>query len=526
MLVSAGPHYVGATQPHPDVYHTKTGLAGVRKRFTVKPPTINKVWLREFKEFVHNWIRSNLTPLRNDCDTSVETWLLSTSYPLWRREQLLSVYMEMIEQGGPATIRKLYNNSSFGKKETYAEYKHFRAINSRSDAFKTIVGPIFRLIEKEVFAREEFIKKIPVAERPAYIRQLLERNGGIYLQTDYTAFESLFVEELLEACEFQLYDYMTSALPDHNEFMRTIRSAMLGSNVCEFKNFKVKVDATRMSGEMCTSLGNSFSNLMFLLFVSKKVGCTNVKAVIEGDDGLSVMTGKPPTADDFAQLGLVIKLVQFDNYYDASFCGLIFDPQDMINVCDPIKAVINFGWIKDDYLTSKRSKLLALLRAKSMSLLAQYPGCPVLQEMGMYGMRVTSKYDLSMRKWIHESRMSEYEREKFLSALYYYDYKFVKQETPLATRFLMERMFGLSVEQQYEIEKVFSLKRDLRAFSFDFVDLGNKDCVDYFSNYVVTRQRFDKNLAYPSEHWSIKFKPEFDFPETGVWVDSLSRPTR
>lgn len=525
VLVSSGPHYIGAALPHPDTDHLMTSLAGVRKRFTVKPPTINPGLLVEFKEFVNKWVRKELVPLAPDSDITVVNWLEHTNYPLWRREELLKTFDEMMQSGGPASVKNLFFNKSFGKKETYDSYKHFRAINSRTDEFKCLVGPIFRLIEKVLFSRPEFIKKIPVAERPRYIWDLLYREGVFFLQTDYTAFESLFVKDLMDACEMQLYEYMTSALPSGPSFMRLVRSAMLGTNTCVFKNFSVSLDATRMSGEMCTSLGNSFSNLMFLLFIAEKKGCQNVGAVIEGDDGLSCMTGNPPEPEDFAELGLVIKLVKFDNLNEASFCGLVFNQHDLINITDPRKVILSTPWIRDDYIRSKPAKLQALLRAKSMSLLAQYPGCPIVQELGKYGMRITRRYDSLMRKWITQSRMPQYEREKYISALEYYDHSFRELCVPTDTRFLMEKLFHISVDMQERIEDFFRNKHDLEPYTLPFFSLGTRDQISYYDLYVNIDKRDSPNLNYPALRCArlSLHRDEFEIPEIGKWVDGKGR---
>lgn len=509
--VSLGPHYLGAALPHPDVNDVPTALAGVRKRFTIKPPKVEPELLNEFRKFVLEYLEENYIPLDPETDLALETWLDSTDYPEWRKKELREAYDKMFEKGGPAAIKDLLLNSLFGKDEVYPEFKHWRGINSRSDEYKCLVGPTFKAIEKEVFKRPEFIKKIPVAERPQYIVDRLYRNDCYYIQTDYTAFESLFVGELMEACEMQLYKHMTKRLPHQERFIKLIRTAMLGVNICRSKHFDVSVKATRMSGEMCTSLGNSFSNLMFLKFMAKRKGCRSVKAVIEGDDGLSSMYGPKLTAEDFARLGLIIKLVIFENLHEASFCGLIFDPSDLINITDPFKILLTTFWTKNQYARSSDSVLRALLRAKCMSLLSQYPGCPVATAMGRYGMRMTSRYDGKMRKIILTHRMPTYEREKLISALHYYDFKYVDTPPPTNTRFLMEKVFGLSVENQIRIENFFDNKNDLKPFSFGFLDLGTKDQTDYFNKYSIQCKRLSRDLEFPPFAIGnyIGFEPEF-----------------
>lgn len=82
-------------------------------------------------------------------------------------------------------------------------------INSRTDEFKTLTGPTFKLIEKQVFANPWFIKNVPVRERCDYIVERLYKPGMKYYSSDYTSFEALFTPEIMRVVERELYHYMT-----------------------------------------------------------------------------------------------------------------------------------------------------------------------------------------------------------------------------------------------------------------------------------------------------------------------------
>jgi len=302
---SLGCHVCRVALPHPDPSDPPTLEAGVRKRFAFNPPKAKPQILEDLRRFVQDFCRKHLIPLSPELDTGFETWLEKTPYPEWRKADLRRKHAELLAL--PNGREKYLKVKSFMKDECYTEYKHARGINSRTDEFKTMVGPIFKLIEEAVFKLDWFIKKVPVKDRPAYIMERLFCVSGRYFETDYTAFESLFVAELMDCCEMELYKYMVSELPGGDEFISLITKALLGENECSFKFFTVWVQATRMSGEMCTSLGNGFSNLMFFLFLCWRKGsrCTGV---VEGDDGLFRVDGPAPTASDFRDLGLVIKM--------------------------------------------------------------------------------------------------------------------------------------------------------------------------------------------------------------------------
>jgi hypothetical protein len=439
-------------------------------------------------------------------DTSVEAWLEQTSYPYHRKLELLEKWNACSRI---LNAKKHFKVQSFMKDETYPEYKHARGINSRSDEFKCRVGPIFRLIEKVLFKQDWFVKRIPVHLRPEYILGRLFKNGSKYVATDYTAFESMFVKELMQACEFQLYDYMTSELPEHEEFMTLMDTVLAGENVCVNKNFTVKLEATRMSGEMCTSLGNGFSNLMFMLFICEMNGNTDVVGVVEGDDGLFTMNGEFPTSEDFAKLGLIIKMDVHESIETASFCGLVFDREDLINVTDPREVLAGFGWGASKYSGSRKSKLLTLLRCKALSVAHQYPGCPILGSLAQYALRVSRSHDVrnTILNW-----QNTYEREQLLEVL-----GSGKRGTdlyvipPPRTRFLVEKLYGISVEHQLHIEQYLDSLMTVQHLSDPILTLYMAPSwTHYWDNYVLSEESRNPLRVWPQADAYQLENPLFD----------------
>jgi hypothetical protein len=457
-------------------------VAGVMKRFAIRPPEPDEQLLEELRAFTRKWIRDHLKPLPPDSDTSVNNWLDHTNYPLWRKEELRAEW----ERVHNVWDKKWREVSSFMKDETYAEWKFNRGINSRSDGFKCAVGPIFKLIEEQLYQDPSFIKHVPVADRPMYIKSRLYRYGAKYYASDYTAFESLFVAKLMHAVEFELYEYMTQYVPGGPEWFALIREVLGGENWCKYRDFWVSLTATRMSGEMCTSLGNGFSNLMFMLFTCAKKGCTDVVGVVEGDDGLFALNGPAPTKDDFAKLGLVIKLEEHLELNTASFCGLVFDEEDCINVTDPREVLASFGWASARYASSGRKTLAALLRCRALSLAHQYPGCPIISALAQYGLRITREIPrMRMYKVVNSRKaMSGWERDQLISALRD-ESGIVVKKPPLRTRLLVERLYGISVESQLSIERYLDAKDDWFPLELDaLVSTVHPSWRDYWTSYV------------------------------------------
>jgi len=502
VAASVGCHWEGVHMPHPDCDHRQTKIAGVRKRAARRPPSAQMSLLRDFRLFVRGWIRRNMVKLAPDSNTSVEAWLAKTNYPEWRKAELLEKWNKINVQGFNSVEEKLFKVKCFIKDECYPEYKHSRGIYSRTDEFKCIMGPIFKLIEELVYENKHFIKHVPVKDRARLIVDSLFKEGATYLATDYTAFESLFTKALMESCEFELYRYMTSSIPEGGMFMQFCELVLAGRNVCDFREITVEVDATRMSGEMNTSLGNGFSNLMFMLFACHRAG-SKCDGFVEGDDGIFSVVGVVPSSQWFENLGLRIKLEEHKDLSSASFCGIVADIHDQVNVSDPLKIVAQFGWVSSIYARSSDRKLMALLRCKSLSLLDQYPGCPIVQALAEYGLRMTRSFDV--RHLVLNSRMfTSYERDKYLRILSVGEtaIRAGRRVVPLATRDLMSRKFNVSSDVQILVEKYFEGLNRICPLNPPVLDtLVHPSWRHYNERFVCLADVRSPYLEYPPEHF-------------------------
>ncbi len=503
---------MGAVLPHPDPNDRDTMIAGVRKRVARRPPEPSLPLLTRLDSFVQRFVEKHLVPLSADTDISVDTWLAGTNYPEWRKEELRAKWEEVRDIEDHAWYTRV---KCFQKDEPYPEYKHARGIYARVDEFKCFVGPYFKNIETEVYKLHWFIKHVPVADRPRYITELLSIAGAKYLATDYTAFESLFRAEVMMSCEFVLYTYMLQHLPTFSKMLWAMYEVLGASNTCTFKEFVLKIVATRMSGEMCTSLGNGFSNLMFMLFTCEENGVLWVDGVVEGDDGLFAITGTPPTSDDFARLGLNIKLEVHDKIQSASFCGIIFDEEDLVNVTDPMSVLVGFGWSNRAYVNSRPSKLRNLLECKALSLVYEYPGCPVVASLARYVLRNIksgSRLVSFVKNW---KGFNTYERTTLLEAVASrrevgFNHRLYR-DTPVRTRFLVEEKFGLPVSDQLAIESYLDSLQRLQPLDSSYIlDNCRKVWCDCYEMYVHDI-RSAQELQYPHLRWPTRagFKKEW-----------------
>lgn len=476
VAVSLGPILMGTTLFHTDPGDRDTMIAGALKRFLARLPRINTPLVRRFNRHVRRRLREEFVPLCEFHDFSIETWLAASNYPDWRKQEILAAWEENYTV---LNDEKTWKVKSFMKDEGYMDIKHARGINSRTDAFKALVGPLFHAIETVVFQHPVFVKYVPVRKRAEYLWDSLWTPEGKYIATDYTTFEASFIRVLMMSCEFELYLYMLRHTPEFLTMLFVCWVIIGGRNVCTFRYFIVWVFATRMSGEMCTSCGNGFSNWMLCDFVCHESG-TNYVGRFEGDDGLARIWGSPIQEGLFAELGMKIKLLHEPELSEASFCGLIFDPVDKAIVTDPIKVLASFGWGKAEYRGSRDDVLLQLLKAKSLSFLYQYPGCPIITELAKYGLRMT--LDKKIRKTILERY--GWKRDVLEEALAQDVEQLMDTNIGMNTRILVENKFGVSVEVQLEVEAYLRNKVDLEPLLLPLI-VTPPNLQQYNEDYVV-----------------------------------------
>jgi len=238
------------------------------------------------------------------------------------------------------------------------------------------------------------------------------------------------------------------------------------------------------------SLRTGIIILMFTLFLADEIGSTEVRAIVEGDDGLFSMVGRFPTQEEFANLGLVIKIETHRDLAKASFCGLIFDREDLINITDPIKVIQTTGWTTRQYAASSSRRKLELLKCKALSVLYQYNGCPIITQMAMWLLRCTR----SVRA--RPGQTGVWERELLQEAL---NWKIEIRKPSMRTRLLVEEKFGVSVENQFRLEQYFDSKSTIEPIQNDIVLMySHPDAHDYYFNYVRNVNMKDKLVNEPA----------------------------
>lgn len=366
-----------------------------------------------------------------------EEWLATTHYNENRKNQLRIAYLKL--RGGVPTDNDMKVKFHV-KQETYdveqddEEYKPPRGIFSRKDAFKAYAGRFIKAVEQEVYSTKWFIKHIPIPKRPAFIAAL-NKLGAFKYESDYSRYESSFIAEIMRACEFELYEYMLS---DYPEFLAMYDYALCNKNkIFSAKGCKGRCRALRMSGEMSTSLGNGITNLMIFLFICHEHQIEFYDAVVEGDDGLYVVS-KKLKKEWFAELGFLIKLEQVEDLFHANFCGMTIS-SDYEIIRNPRYVLSTFGWVQG-YLESKQTTINELLRAKALSVCYEIPQCPIVGALARKALVQTRN---CRARWIDDGYHTPCD-EIPIPAF----------KPSLSTRLLVQDFFHISIEQQKECEKL------------------------------------------------------------------------
>lgn len=414
-----------------------TVACAFKKRILRDTPRPDPSFLAQFAKFVRKWVQK----LPAAVNMSFEDWLARTSYNEARKQQLRDAWQFL--RGGRPTDRQASHIDTFIKGESYPCYKHGRAINSRCDAFKVFSGPMFKAIEDVIYSLPQFIKHVPVKDRVAVIRAL-RKAGRHYYQTDFTAFESHFSAEIMKACECQVYEHL---MRDRADDIRFVTAVLTGFNRMRTRSrCRATCEAGRMSGDMCTSVGNGLTNWLLAEFLCETQG-HRLQGFVEGDDGLFA-TEAILRKEDYERLGFTIDIKEVRDPCEASFCGMVFAESGQI-IREPREFMSKFGWTQS-FIHGRDRIMAELLRGKALSACYETGQCPVVGAIARYALRHTRGV-----------------RPRFVDDGYHVppDEFVLEAYNPSPdTRQLFARLYGVSVEAQVAAERA--------ALAGDFTTVG------------------------------------------------------
>lgn len=483
--VSLGCHLLGAALPVPDITHTLSQIEGAVKRVATAMPPVNRATMRRLERFVDRFLNTHFADKRFAIDEmfDFEEWIQNTPYTLARKAELREVHGQGLFTEPKTTIK------AFTKDENYPEYKFHRGIMSRDDDYKVRIGPFFKKFGEVLFNSPWFIKKIPIPDRPKAIADKVEKYLNKFM-TDFSSFEATFGRHLM-AIERGIYKWFLKYNQRKHEILNLYDQGINARNYITFKNFVMSVLMRRMSGEMNTSEGNGVMNMMMTFFLCEESGDRDYDAFFEGDDSITVTCENVPTSEQYEELGANIKIDIPNSWNEGSFCGMVFHEEVYDNVSDPVEALMSYGYTTMQYTSAGENKLHALLKAKSYSLLYQYPGCPILRELGLYGLRVTQHIDDKyMERVLEKSKMCGYERDLFREIMENKHKIVYNKIVDIRTRILVNNKYNITLEEQNKIELYLSSLTHIQPLKIDsFVNRSHPDCIDYYTKYGMHGDR-------------------------------------
>lgn len=302
---------------------------------------------------------------------SLDEWLDHSSYTQTRKAQIRA------QSDIPADYYKV---DTFIKKEAYPEIKAPRLINSRSDAFKKLVGPFTHAIEKDIFSSKFTIKGRNARDQIKIIHDRLS-NKLSYLSTDYSKWESSITPEVIDKIERILWEQYPSPYPwdFHTWFINHCKS----NNLVARGKMNCKVHGVRMSGDMHTSLGNTFINIVLTDYIMSRLGLA-WDGFFEGDDGL-IGLDVIINEDQLEQIRVMALELGFSltmecayTLSEATFLSRhIVDANTAFR--EPIKAIVHSQWS----FSLHRFPEAELLRSRGYGLIMENPRCPILYKLGV-----------------------------------------------------------------------------------------------------------------------------------------------
>jgi len=375
------------------------------------------------------------------------------------------------------------------------------------------------LIEAQIFKSAKFVKYVKVEDRFRYIYHRLWSPGGVYDETDYSQFESHFINEVRDAIICEVYSYMLQDYEKAGPWMEKFREIIMsdmGQTILS-KFFTAYFIFAEMSGEMDTSLNNGVTNCFLFDFFHFEAGNTQdemnvdgkIKGVFEGDDGVTNhCSDNPVSGEVYKAAGFTIKMKTSKDIEDTDFCGVVGDADSFACTTDPRSALAGLGWTMSKYVGAKRPRQLELIRARGLSYLHQYRGSPIIQSAAQYCLRITKHID--MRRFIDKDRyMNNYDREQLLAAIAHYEQMTAVPPVSQGLRRVVESRFGVSVKDQLAIESYLDSLTKLQYFDSEVI-LGIMPTayLDYANRYVGnSTEEFEPYVPKRFNNFALPYRP-------------------
>lgn len=306
-----------------------------------------------------------------------EEWL--TRYPERRRDQLRNARNRYPGAYSAAV-------QMFMKVEKLDKQSDPRAIQARHDSFKALAGPWIAQLEKRCTECLPFlVKGLDPIQRAEKIERLRKRADNV-LEIDFERFDRHCSRPLLEASEHLIYSIVLP-IPVQKLMLETLNNAVFSSFGAEYN-----VEATRMSGDVSTSIGNCL--IVACLMIAS--GLPLDSFVVEGDDMLAAVTDHERcefNSSVIAATGMKPKLVL--THRAGTFCSrhcVVNSNGDPVRVRHPLRDLTRYGYAIHD------AKPLELARLHA----TEWNGVPMLGPVYLRRLEELDPTESDNEMWIRQ----------------------------------------------------------------------------------------------------------------------------
>lgn len=378
-----------------------------------------------------NWIHRNQMIIIRPHKYSIDEWLDHSNYNGNRKLQLRRAL------GKP---KDWYPVKTFIKKEAYPECKPPRTINSRHDAFKVLVGPFTHQIEKDVFSSRWTIKGKNLNDQNHTVFTRLNQ-ADYFLSMDYSRWESSVGPEVIRMIEMPFFRRYAS--PYNWDFHRWLEGHILNNALQSKGRNSCKLNGVRMSGDMHTSLMNTYLNMHLTAYIFDTLH-VQWDGFFEGDDGLVGLWGNHNWQHIInnvqvisRHLGFDLKVIGADQLYKVPFLSRHY-LSPTVAVRDPFKALCHAQWS----FSLHKHPADVIVRSRGFGLAFENSGGPILPNLGNLFLRFSGGGKMCFDQWWKE----QFNAPDVTHAVQFESYP------SSDVRFKFQELFGITVAQQLEIE--------------------------------------------------------------------------
>lgn len=519
----AGPFYVdGVVPPIPDYKSTANQVLSFFKRCCADLPEPDWQEWKRIKRFNRSQISQRVVALPDDIPLNydeytllpdretLEYWLKHANMRECDRVAYRNEWLRLVGQAPSrktpnARATKFWALDSFLKNEHYDVYKYPRGIQPRGLGPNMIFGPIMHAIEQQLFhdstdqadpgyyrpssRNPEFVKSLTMDGRAAYLLEKFDGQNNLF-GTDASSFECLMRSHVQLDIELPMMLAHLASKPSAAKVLSwvyhniTANPREVGSQYGKSRGIRYPIMDMRCSGDMQTSLGNGWCNLIFLKFAFSRVAKCSPSAitlVCEGDDGLVAAPKCQGIEDEFKKLGLTYKFDRYNDVRVAKFCKIVVGEGGLLR--EAIGPMAKAGWVDLKYARSSPKVHAGLLRMKALSFIHSYPRCPLLSVWSLRVLELTADAKTVCERLISRERNSYYreEMDRVLRSKLPDDVGVVAE----ADRRLYGEVFGMPPDVQLRIEQQLRVMTLTPLFSSLIVEHAPAAWTHFFHRNVV-----------------------------------------